>query len=163
MSIAWHDKCKTKFKLDQYVWSVEEILSCYRQASHDYSCFDKLETDDEIQRGFEACNMFIMNGHQARFLKKETIGYLDDFGPDGFFEEDLLHIVKFTETIIQLLEKIEQRPSLQANLFKSESQSYTDFCQVASMCKVINEQFVDAIKAVKERPWQPKETDKMTL
>ena len=57
--------------------------------------------------GYDACCIFIMNGHKAGQFKEVTIDYLDELGPGGFFEEDLLQFVKFTEAIAKLMEKIE--------------------------------------------------------
>ena len=80
-----------------------------------------MSKDDELQTAYESILMFIASGHQAKLLKKETIDYLDEFGPDGFFKKDLYHIVKFTDTIVKLMDKIEERQSLQAQLFKADS------------------------------------------
>ena len=110
--MTWHDECQKKFKLNEYVFDVDEFLFFQKKASNDYSFIEKLETDDEIKMGFDACSIFIMNGHMAKQLKEETIDYLDELGPGGFFEEDLLQFVKFTEAINNLMEKIEQRQEL---------------------------------------------------
>ena len=71
-----------------------------------------MSTDDDIQTAYDAILMFIASGHQAKLLKKETIDYLDEFGPDGFFKKDLHHIVEFTDAIVKLMDKIEERQSL---------------------------------------------------
>ena len=145
----WIDEMTQKFKLGEYEWPLDSFLNAEMHADSDYTYITSVKGSVFIQQAYGSCIKFIEDGNLARFVKGRTIGYLEVFGIEGFYESDLEKLNNWSQALISLYNKIESDKSLKALVTGKNAGKYRKFKDLISTCQSILDAFGKHTKQVK--------------